>query len=63
MRKLISLAAVLSLILICGWSMALPAQKAAPKPDPAKVLGTWSLEINANGMSIYLTLVFEESGG
>jgi hypothetical protein len=62
MRRMISLVGV-SMILFCSWSMALPRQKAAPKPDPAKVLGTWNLEIDANGMTITLTLVLNESGG
>jgi hypothetical protein len=39
------------------------AQQAAPKPDNAKLLGTWAIEVYADGMTIYLTLLAEESEG
>jgi hypothetical protein len=46
-KILIAAAAVLLLVL------AAPAQQ---KPDPAKVAGTWALEVNAGGEFYYLTL-------
>jgi hypothetical protein len=60
---LVSLAAALSLVLICGRSPAWPAPQGARQPDPAKILGTWSLQIDTNGLITSLTLVLEESGG
>lgn len=40
-----------------------PAVQNAPKPDLGKVLGMWSLEIDADGQLIYLTLVMEAVEG
>jgi hypothetical protein len=62
MKKLIGMLS-LSFILLCGWSLALPQQKAGAKPDRAKILGTWNLEVSADSTYIYLALVLEESSG
>jgi hypothetical protein len=53
----------LTFILLCAWSPSFPQQESGSKPDRAKILGTWSLEINANSTFIYLTLALEESAG
>jgi hypothetical protein len=62
MKKMIGTLS-LSLILLCAGSPALPQQNPGAKPDRAKILGTWTLEINANTMYIYLTLALEETSG
>jgi hypothetical protein len=48
--------------LVAG-SWAAPAVQNAPKPDLSKVLGTWNIEINADGQLFYLTLVMEAVEG
>lgn len=53
----------LALALLAGLGLALPQQKPAPKPDRGKILGTWSLDIYAGGMTVTLTLVLEEAEG
>ena len=53
----------LALALLAGLGLALPQQKAAPKPDLGKILGTWSLDIDAGGSTITLTLVLEATDG
>jgi len=53
----------LALSLAAGLSLALPRQTPAPKPDRAKVLGTWALDIDAGQMIITLTLVLQEAEG
>jgi hypothetical protein len=56
-------ALILALALLAGLSVALPQQAAAPKPDRSKILGTWSLDINADGSTVTLNLVLEEAEG
>lgn len=60
-RTIVSLGLALSLLAAFG--LARTAQQAAPKPDLAKVLGTWSLDIDAGGMVITLSLVLEAPEG
>jgi hypothetical protein len=54
---------ILSLALALLAGLGLAQQKAAPKPDLSKILGTWSLDIDAGGSTITLTLVLEETDG
>lgn len=61
MRKIMVLFALAALV-VAGAAPARAGQE-APKPDNAKVLGTWAIEAYADGMSIYLTLVVRESEG
>ncbi|HVP91853.1 MAG TPA: hypothetical protein VMS75_11625 [Terriglobales bacterium] len=60
-RTIVSLG--LTLALLAAFGLALTPQQAAPKPDLAKVLGTWSLDIDTGGMVITLTLVLEAPEG
>lgn len=60
-RTIVSLG--LALTLLAAFGLARTPQQAAPKPDLAKVLGTWSLDIDAGGMVITLTLVLEAPDG
>ncbi len=53
----------LALAVLAGLGLALSQQTPAPKPDRAKILGTWTLEINAGEMTITLTLVLQEAEG
>jgi hypothetical protein len=57
------LSVILALALAAGLVLARPQQSPAPKPDTGKILGTWSLDIFAGGMTITLTLVMEEVEG
>ena len=54
-----STVSVLSLFLILSLS-SLPAQNQAT-PDYGKILGTWDVEVNANGEYYYLTMNIEKS--
>ncbi len=58
---------VLAVALAAGLAMALPQQspapKPAPKPDNGKVLGDWSLDIFAGGMTVTLNLTLAEAEG
>ena len=60
-RTIVSLGLALSLLAAFG--LAQTAQQAAPKPDLARVLGTWSLDIDAGGIVITLSLVLEAPDG
>ena len=56
----------LIVILVVGLAAGAWAAQAvpkAPKPDLGKVLGTWSIEIDADGQMFYLTLVMEAVEG
>ena len=48
--------------LVAG-AWAAPAIQNAPKPDLGKVLGTWDLEVDADGQVFYLTMVMEKVEG
>lgn len=56
-------------LLLAACLVALAAQgfpqaaKTAPQPDLAKVIGTWSLQITADGMVFYLEMVLEKAEG
>jgi hypothetical protein len=60
-RTILSLGLALSLLAASG--LARTTQQAAAKPDLSKILGTWSLDIDAGGMAITLTLVLEAPDG
>lgn len=60
-KTIVTLALILAVL--AGLGLAFPQQKPAPNPDKAKILGTWSLDVFAGGMTITLTLVVEESEG
>jgi len=60
MKKLLIPAIVIGLAAL-GW--AGPAVQTAAKPDLAKVLGTWDLELDADGQMFYLTMVLEKVEG
>ena len=60
-RTMVSLGLTLSLV--AAFVVAQTAPQAAAKPDLAKVLGTWSLDIDAGGMVITLSLVLEAPEG
>lgn len=60
MKKLLIPVIVVGLAAL-AWSA--PAAQTAPKPDLGKVLGTWDLEINADGQVFYLTMVLEKVEG
>ena len=62
MKKTV-LSVILVLALAAGLVFARPQQTPAPKPDTGKILGTWSLDIFAGGMTITMTLVMEEVDG
>ncbi|MGA2534055.1 MAG: hypothetical protein ABSG19_13585 [Candidatus Aminicenantales bacterium] len=62
MKKAI-LTAGLVLALLAGPGLALSQAKPAPAPDKTKVLGTWSLDVFAGGMTITLSLLLEEAEG
>lgn len=53
----------LAVALLAGVCLAEPQQNAAPKPDKAKILGDWSLEIDAGGMIVSLAMVIGETEG
>jgi hypothetical protein len=53
----------LAAALLVGFGLALPQQNPSPKPDKAKILGEWNLEIDAGGMIINLTMVIGEAEG
>lgn len=58
------IAAAVALAVLGSFGLALPQQSSpAPKPDKAKILGTWNLEINAGEMIVYLTMVMENIDG
>jgi len=52
---------VLAVALAAG--LALPQQSPAPKPNTAKVVGDWSLDIFAGGMTVTLNLTLAEAEG
>jgi hypothetical protein len=54
-----STVSVLSLFLIIPFS-SLPAQNQAA-PDYGKIIGTWDVEVNANGEFYYLTMNIEKA--
>jgi hypothetical protein len=54
---------ILSVALAAGPALALPQQSPAPKPDNAKVVGDWSLDIIAGGTAITLNLTMAEAEG
>jgi hypothetical protein len=54
-----STVSALSLFLILSLS-SLPAQNQAT-PDYGKIIGTWDIEVNANGEYYYLTMNIEKS--
>ncbi|MBM3305880.1 MAG: hypothetical protein FJY79_08075 [Candidatus Aminicenantes bacterium] len=56
---------VLAAFALAGALAAEAGQTAAKpdKPDNAKVLGTWAVEVYADGQSFYLTLLVEETEG
>jgi len=60
MKKLL-IPVLLAGLVVGAWTA--PAVQNVPKPDLSKVLGTWSLEINADGQVFYLTLVMEAVEG
>ena len=66
MRKRM-IVAVLSLAVFALGSLALaqqaPQAPAKPKPDAGKILGTWNLEVSAEGSYFYLTMVLEQTEG
>ncbi len=62
MKKTI-LAAGLVMAFLAGPGLALSQVKPAPGPDKAKVLGSWSLDVFAGGMTITLSLLLEEAEG
>jgi hypothetical protein len=61
MKRTIALIAVAALV--AAGAAPAAAGQAAPKPDNAKVLGTWAVEVYADGQSFYLTLLMEEREG
>lgn len=61
MRKLFVLVALAALA-VAG-ALAAEAWQTAPKPDNGKVLGTWAVEVYADGQSFYLTLLVDEIEG
>ncbi len=61
MRRIVVLFALAALVV--GGAVPATAGQAAPKPDKAKVLGTWAVEVYADGQSFYLTLLVEEREG
>ena len=61
MRKTHILAALAALAL--AGALAAEIGQAAPKPDNGKVLGTWAVEVYADGQSFYLTLLVEQTEG
>jgi hypothetical protein len=60
MKKLVI--PLLLVALVAGAWAAQSGQK-APKPDLGKILGTWAIEVNADGEIFYLTLVVEKVEG
>lgn len=60
MKKLLIPVIVVGLAAL-AWSA--PAAQTAPKPDLGKVIGTWNLELNADGQVFYLTMVLEKLEG
>lgn len=61
MRKTLAFMALAALVL--AGALAAEAWQTADKPDNAKVLGTWAVEVYADGQSFYLTLIVEEVEG
>ncbi|MGD1009290.1 MAG: hypothetical protein ABR951_03965 [Candidatus Aminicenantales bacterium] len=61
MRTIVTLG--LALAVLAGLGLALSQQIPAPKPDRAKILGTWTLDIDAGETTITLTLVLQEAEG
>ena len=53
----------LALALLAGLGLAQTGQTAPATPDLKKVVGTWSLDIDAGGMVITLSLVLEAPDG
>lgn len=49
--------------LVVGPVLAGETGQTAPKPDKAKVLGTWAVEVYADGQTVYLNLLVEDLDG
>ena len=60
MKKLLVPVIVVGLSAL-AWSA--PAAQTAAKPDLGKVLGTWDLELDADGQMFYLTMALEKVDG
>jgi hypothetical protein len=54
---------ILAVALAALPALALPQQSPAPKPDHAKVVGDWSLDVFAGGTTITLNLTLSEAEG
>ncbi len=66
MRKpLVAAVTAVAVLLLAGAAAARQASQTPPqpKPDRAKILGTWNLEVYADGTYVYLTLAMEEVEG
>ncbi len=61
MKRTIALIAVAALV--AAGAAPAAAGQAVPKADNAKALGTWAVEVYADGQSFYLTLLVEEREG
>jgi hypothetical protein len=61
--KRVTLTLGLAAALLAGLCLAQPQENPAPKPDRAKILGDWVLEIDAGGMIITLAMSIGESEG
>jgi hypothetical protein len=58
MKRIFGLIALAGLA-ICGLRRGPLLSLDQVKPDPGKILGTWALEVYADGQTIFLTLLLE----